>query len=90
MQVQERQRRSKLAGIISRYGFVRNRELSLRHEHDGRDLDLAYAEKTIRYLNQLWGRKVHLETGMEGKVKVLTCNQDPFQPNRLGRTVQSP
>ncbi|RIK39728.1 MAG: stage V sporulation protein R [Chloroflexi bacterium] len=39
-----------------------NRELLLRHEWNGRDLDLSYAEKTLEGVEQLWGRKVWLET----------------------------
>ena len=42
--------------------FGRSRVLYMKHVHDGRDLDLAYAEKTLGYAYQLWGRKVHMET----------------------------
>jgi stage V sporulation protein R len=39
-----------------------NRELFLRHDWNGRPLDLAYAQKTLEGIEQLWGRKVWLET----------------------------
>lgn len=39
-----------------------NRELLLRHEWSGRQLDLRYAEKTLEGVERLWGRKVWLET----------------------------
>jgi stage V sporulation protein R len=39
-----------------------NRELLLKHEWNGRALDLAYAEKTLEGVERLWGRKVWLET----------------------------
>lgn len=38
------------------------RELLLRHQWTGRPLDLGYAEKTLEGVEQLWGRKVWLET----------------------------
>jgi stage V sporulation protein R len=51
--------------------FRRNRELYLKHEFDGRELDVNYAHKTLRYLYLLWGRPVHIESVMEGKTTIL-------------------
>lgn len=48
------------------------RTLFLKHAYDGRDLQLEYAEKTLRYLCQLWGHEVILET-MIGSQKNLLC-----------------
>ena len=42
--------------------FGDNRTLLLAHDHDGRDLQLEYAEKTLAYVHRLWGREVVLET----------------------------
>jgi stage V sporulation protein R len=44
-----------------------NRVLYLKHYHDGRDLHLEYASKTLNYLYQLWGRTVVLETLLNHK-----------------------
>jgi stage V sporulation protein R len=49
-----------------------SRELYLRHAHEGDDLDLDYADKTLKHVHQLWSRPVHLETVVEGKPTVLT------------------
>ncbi len=49
-----------------------NRELYLRHCYEGQPLDLAYAEKTLRYVQRLWGRTVHLESQLDGKRLVLS------------------
>src|SRR5581483_6395775 len=35
--------------------FGHNRTLYLKHYHDGRDLQLEYAEKTLAYVGRLWG-----------------------------------
>lgn len=42
-------------------------ELFLKHQFDGVELDLKYLEKTLPYVQQLWGKKVHLETIVEDK-----------------------
>jgi len=55
-----------------------SRTLFLKHAHDGRDLQLEYAEKTLQYLQQLWGREVALETIVNGKTSLL-C----FADNKL-------
>lgn len=41
--------------------------LLLEHEHDGRDLDLGYARETLAHVHRLWGRRVLLETLLDGK-----------------------
>jgi stage V sporulation protein R len=58
----------------SDYGH--NRGLFLRHLHDGRDLQLEYAEKTLQYLRQLWGREVALETTLNEKKSLLCFSDD--------------
>jgi stage V sporulation protein R len=58
--------------VIEDGDYRRGRELYLKHQHEGDDLDLDYAEKTMRFINQLWSRPVHLETIVEGKSTVLT------------------
>ena len=55
--------------------YNNNRVLFLKHHHNGRDLHLEYAEKTLQYLHQLWGREVVLETEINGK-KSLLCFAD--------------
>jgi len=39
--------------------------LSLRHQHDGRDLDLNYADEVILHVSNLWGDVVKLTTVIE-------------------------
>ena len=55
--------------------YNNNRALFLKHDHDGRDLQLEYAEKTLQYLHQLWGREVALESEINGR-KSLLCLAD--------------
>jgi stage V sporulation protein R len=50
------------------------RELYLAHRSDGRELDMEYADKTMQRIAELWRRRVHLETVVDGKPKVLSCD----------------
>jgi stage V sporulation protein R len=58
--------------------YNHNRTLFLVHAHDGRDLQLEYAEKTLGYLNRLWGREVAIETTVNGKRTFLTFGERGF------------
>ncbi|WGF89067.1 SpoVR family protein [Marinivivus vitaminiproducens] len=55
-----------------------NRALYLVHEHDGRDLHIGYAQKTLAYLHQLWGHRVLLETVMKNKKTLLSFGDQGF------------
>ncbi|RIV20179.1 stage V sporulation protein R [Alicyclobacillaceae bacterium I2511] len=41
--------------------------LLLQHQHDGRDLDMAYAKETLKHVQTLWHRKVTLHTKINGR-----------------------
>lgn len=45
--------------------------LYLKHYHDGRDLQLKHAEKTLTYVRGLWQRDVILETVINGEPMLL-------------------
>ena len=51
--------------------YNQNRTVFLKHYHDGRDLQLEYAEKTLQYVRQLWGWDVALETIINEKASLL-------------------
>tara|TARA_R100000049_G_C1874425_1_gene33027 strand:- start:8 stop:427 length:420 start_codon:yes stop_codon:yes gene_type:complete len=46
----------------------KNNTLSLVHEHDGRDLDLAYARKVFDYVKTLRGDEIRLTTIVENEI----------------------
>lgn len=58
--------------------YLHNRTLLLKHEHDGRDLQLEYAEKTLKYVHQLWGRDVALETCIDNRSTLLSFSDGKF------------
>lgn len=58
--------RDQLVGNMTNFGYPYievidgdydgNRELYLRHRHEGADLDMKYARKVLEYVQKLWGR----------------------------------
>ena len=46
----------------------KNNALVLVHEHDGRDLDLRYAQKVFNYIGILWGDDVRLVSIVENEI----------------------
>lgn len=65
--------------------FGRNRTLYLKHYHDGRDLQLEYAEHSLKHLAALWGREVVLETSLNGKNSLLKLVGESIKVERLGK-----
>jgi stage V sporulation protein R len=58
------------------YGGARG--LYLVHEHEGRDLEVTHAEKTLGHLRHLWGGKVWLRCILRGKPTLLCSGPDGF------------
>ena len=52
--------------------YLKNGELYLKHQYEGTELDVKYLEKTLPYVHDLWGRTVHLETVLDGRLVVFT------------------
>ncbi|UZJ81192.1 SpoVR family protein [Fictibacillus sp. KU28468] len=52
--------------------YLKNGELYLKHWFEGIELDVKYLEKVLPYVNQLWGRPVHIETKIEEKPVLFT------------------
>jgi len=61
----------------------RNRSLYLVHDHDGRDLQLEYAERTLAHVHRLWQRDVALETTLSGTRTVLSYTERGFTTKPL-------
>jgi stage V sporulation protein R len=59
--------------------FRHNRALRLVHEHDGRDLELEYLERTLKYVHDLWGRPVLLETRVKDEPVTFSRSEGGFE-----------
>ncbi len=58
--------------VIDDADYHRNSELYIKHLFEGQEMDLTYAEKTLNYVFQIWGRPVHLETIFDEKSVLLS------------------
>jgi stage V sporulation protein R len=66
-------------------GNYRNRgELLLKHEHNGIDLKLNYAQDTLTNLQFIWSRPVHLETIVDGKPTLLSFDGNEHTSKTIG------
>jgi stage V sporulation protein R len=65
--------------------FGKNRTLQLKHYHDGRDLQLEYAEQTIRHIQNLWEREVVLETEVSGRRSLIKISGDALKIERIDK-----
>jgi len=54
--------------------WQRTGELYVVHRYEGVELDLKYVERTLPYMVRLWGKPVHLETVVEEKPLLFTCD----------------
>ena len=50
-----------------------------------RDLQLEYAERTLAYVYQLWGRSVFLETSVQDANYIFSYGPDGFSQQRQGQ-----
>lgn len=58
--------------VVQDGNFNRAGELVLKHQYEGIELDLKYLERTLPYVQRLWGRTVHLESVVEDKKAVFS------------------
>ena len=54
----------------------KNHTLCLQHEYDGRELEMTYANETLKYIGSIWGGKVLLQTVMNNVNKLITCDEN--------------
>lgn len=60
--------------------YMNRKELLLKHVHYGVDLDVQYAEQTMRNLFALWKRPVNLTTTYEDKEVIFNYDGKEFKP----------
>ena len=66
-------------------GNHRNRvELYLHHDHFGVDLKVDHAQDTLRHMNKIWSRPVHIETVVDGRPTLLSFDGSDHTVRPLG------
>ncbi|GBF32642.1 stage V sporulation protein SpoVR [Desulfocucumis palustris] len=60
--------------VVEDGDFNKRGELYLKHQFDGLELDVYYAEKTLPQVYKIWGRTVHMETVLDNKKVLFSYN----------------
>ena len=60
--------------VVADGDYEGNRELYLKHQYEGSELDMNYARKVLEHVHTLWGRPVHLETVVDDEAVRLHYN----------------
>ncbi|HEX8352508.1 MAG TPA: SpoVR family protein [Pyrinomonadaceae bacterium] len=60
--------------VVADGDYNNNRELYLKHQFEGAELDMAYARRVLEHVHTLWGRPVHLETVVDDEPARLHYN----------------
>lgn len=58
-------------------------ELYLLHRFEGVELQMDYARETMRNLQRIWSRPVHLETTIEGRRRLLAFDGTDYHERRI-------
>ncbi len=71
--------------VLIEDGNYRNRgELYLRHRHEAIDLRIDYAKDTLKHIQTIWGRPVHLQTVVSNRPILLTYDGKDHTARELG------
>jgi stage V sporulation protein R len=60
--------------VVADGDYNNNRELYLKHQYEGAELDTNYARRVLEHVHTLWGRPVHLETVVDDEPARLHYN----------------
>ncbi len=58
-------------------------ELCLAHRFEGLELDMRFASETLKMLEALWARPVHIETKLDGKGMLVSCEKGEISTREL-------
>src|SRR5215203_1641889 len=60
--------------VVADGDYNNNRELYLKHQYEGAELDINYARRVLEHVHTLWGSPVHLETVIDDEPARLHYN----------------
>ena len=63
--------------------FGNRGELCLAHQFEGLEIDMRLATETMKHLEVLWGRPVHIETKLDGKGVLVSCAKGEVSTKEL-------
>ena len=70
--------------------YANRGELYLAHRHNGADLDVRYATETLKNLQQIWDRPVHLQAQIDGDMVLFSYDGEQSQEQRIKDDLPAP
>lgn len=72
-------------------GNYRNRgELYLGHRHNGIDLQIKFAVETLKNIQKLWGRPVHIQARIDDDLMLFSYDGKQSAQQRIDDAIESP
>ena len=64
-------------------------ELFLMHRHEGIDLRVDWAQDTLKNIQAIWGRPVHIQTEVDGKGKIYSFDGTDHSESDTAEVVEA-
>lgn len=70
--------------------YANRGELFLAHQHNGVDLQVNYAVETLKNVQRLWGRPVHLQARIGGEMVLFSCDGENSRQQTIADDLPKP
>ena len=70
--------------------YANRGELYLAHRHNGADLDIKYATATLKNVQEIWGRPVHLQARIDDDMVLFSFDGENSQEQRISDELPKP
>ena len=70
--------------------YANRGELYLVHRHNGVDLQVRYATETLKNVQKLWGRPVHIQTAVDDEMLLFTYDGEESRHQKINDELPKP
>jgi len=70
--------------------YANRGELYIAHKHNGLDLDIKYAVETLKNVQRVWGRPVHLQAVINEETVLFSCDGEQSQQQKINDDLPKP
>ena len=70
--------------------YANRGEMYLAHKYNGADLDIKYAVETLKRVQQIWRRPVHLQALINDEMVLFSCDGENSQQQKINEDLPKP
>jgi stage V sporulation protein R len=70
--------------------YANRGELYLAHKHNGVDLDIKFAVETLKNVQRIWRRPVHLQALINEELVLFSCDGEQSQQQKVHDDLPKP